>query len=183
MRKTSRHLWRVVVTSLAIATSNAASGVNPSAQTDRERTLNSELAGGWHLVRTPNPTGGADAISVTHTPDASRSDIDLAGLMIRCHERDTEVVIALLRAYPIRAKPILIFGKPGNETRLEPTVGAPGTVLLVPGTASALVDGLWREEKDLFLQIDDGQTSIHGVIPLAGLQSAFKTLAASCKTQ
>lgn len=181
MRKTSRHLWHVIVTSLAIATSNAASGAN--VQTDRERVLNSELADGWRLVRTPNPSGGADAISVTHTPDASRSDIDLAGLMIRCHERDTEVVIALLRAYPIRAKPILIFGKPGNETRLEAAVGAPGTVLLVPGTASALVDGPWREEKDLFLQIDVGQTSIHGVIPLAGLQAAFKVLAASCKTQ
>lgn len=183
MKITSRQLWYVIVTSLAIATSGAAGGASPNVQTDRERTLNSELTNGWHLMRTPSPNGGADAISLIHTPDASRSDIDLAGLMIRCHDRGTEVAIALLRAFPIRAKPIVIFGRPGNETRLETTVGAPGTVLVVPGNANALVGELWREEKDLFLQIDVNQTPIHGVIPLAGLQAAFKVLAASCTTK
>ena len=183
MKITSRHLWHILLTSLAIATSNAADGANPNIQTNHGGTLNSELTNEWHLVRTPNPKGGADAISIMHTPDTARSDIDLAGLMIRCRERGTEVAIALLRAYSVRTKPIVIFGEPGNETRLETTIAAPGTVVLLPGNANALVDGLWRAEKDLFLQIDDGQTPIHGVIPLAGLQAAFKLLTANCQTQ
>jgi hypothetical protein len=49
-----------------------------------ERARNPESMGGWHLVRTRNPYGGADAISIMRTADASRSDLDLAGLMIRC---------------------------------------------------------------------------------------------------
>ena len=90
-------------------------------------TLVSELAGGWHLVRTHNPNGGADAISIMHTADTSRSDLDLVGLMIRCSETSAEVVIIILPALPFRSRPHVSFGKPGNETQFDATVAPPGT--------------------------------------------------------
>src|SRR5437899_1091146 len=49
--------------------------------------------GGWRLVRTPNPRGGADAVSIMRTADSSRSDIDLAGMAVRCGEIGAEVLV------------------------------------------------------------------------------------------
>ena len=140
------------------------------------RPLSSELAGGWHFVRTPNPHGGADAISIMHTADTSRSDLDLAGLMIRCSEGGSEAVIVLIRAFPLRARPHVVLGKPGNETRFEATIAPPGTAILLPGDATTLVNGPWQAQNDLFIRVDDGQTTIRGVVALAGLQAAFKVL-------
>src|SRR5437870_12087111 len=50
----------------------------------------SNLKGGWRLVRTHNPRGGEDAVSVMHTADPFRSDPDFAGLTLRCAETGTE---------------------------------------------------------------------------------------------
>ncbi len=42
-------------------------------------------AGGtWRLVRTRNPTGGPEAVSIMQTADIAKSDLDLAGMMLRC---------------------------------------------------------------------------------------------------
>jgi hypothetical protein len=145
------------------------------------RPFSSDLSAGWHFVRTPNPNGGADAISVMHTADTSKSDLDFVGLMIRCHEGGTEAVVVLLRAFPIRAKPHVILETAGKETQFEATITAPGTAVLLPGDAQVLVDGPWRTQDSLSVQINDGQTKIRGVVPLTGLQTAFKVLLAGCR--
>jgi hypothetical protein len=143
----------------------------------------SELTGGWHFVRTRNPYGGVDAISIMHTADTSRSDLDLAGLMIRCSKGGTEVAVVLLRPYPLRARPRVVFGTPGNETRFEATVAPPGTAVLVPLDAKSLVDGPWRALNDLSIRVEGGQSTIRGAVALAGLQPAIKKLIASCLAQ
>jgi len=183
-----RHITTIFVVILifAIAVPCAVNAANPGTGSGRETapSANSELAGGWHYVRTHNPRGGADAISIMHTADTSRSDLDLAGLMIRCSESGTEVVIVLIRAFPLRARPHVVLGKPGSETQLEATVGAPGTAVLLPAdTATALVTGSWQTLSELTIRIDDGQTTIRGVVVLAGLQAAFNHLVASCRVQ
>jgi hypothetical protein len=183
----SRHLSPLLtaVFVMAIAVASAVNGGNrDTGRADAaEQPTSSELAGGWHFVRTPNPQGGADAISIMHTADTSRSDLDLAGLMIRCREGGTEAVIILLRAFPFRARPHVVFGKPGNEAQFEAKITPPGTAILLPGDAIALVNGPWQARGDLSIQVDDGQTTIRGVVALAGLQPAFKVLLASCPTQ
>lgn len=142
-----------------------------------------ELTDGWRLVRTPNPQGGPDAISIMHTADPSRSDLDLAGLMIRCNGISTEVVVVLLRPFPLRARPRVLLGEPGHETRLEATIAVPGTAVLLPGDGKLLVSGLWQAKSDLFIRIEDDQTTVAGVVALTGLQSAFKALIADCNSQ
>lgn len=146
--------------------------------------------GGWHFVRTRNPHGGADAISIMHTADTSRSDLDLAGLMIRCGGNNAElagnnpeVVVVLIPALPFRARPHVVLGKPGNETQFEATVAPPGTAVLLPREATTLLNGPWQALDDLFIRVNDGQTTIYGVVALAGLQAAFKLLLASCAAQ
>jgi hypothetical protein len=115
-----------------------------------------------------------------HTADTSRSDLDLAGLMIRCGDGRAEVVIVLIRSFPFRARPHVVFGEPGNETQLEATVAPPGTAIVLPTDAATLVRGSWRTLNDLFIRVDDGQTTIRGVVVLAGLQAAFNELVATC---
>jgi hypothetical protein len=181
----ARHLCPLLIAIFAIVIVPTAKGIDVS--NDRagaaERSFKSEMAGGWHFVRTPNPNGGPDAISIMHTADTSKSDLDLAGLMIRCREGSPDVVIVLLRAFPLRARPRVSLGRLESETRFEATVAAPGTAILLPGDAATLVNGSWRDQKDIFIRVDEGQTTIRGVVTLAGLQGAFKVLVASCPGQ
>ena len=168
---------------LTIATASPGNGANSNSDRARiaEQQHNTNLEGGWHFVRTPNPRGGADAISIMHTADTSRSDLDLAGLMIRCSENGAEVVVVLLRPFPLRARPRVIFGKPGDQAEFEGTVAAPGTAVLVSSDAASLVHGPWQAVNDLLIRIEDGDSTIRGVVSLGGLRPAFKVLMASCQ--
>jgi hypothetical protein len=161
---------------------SAVYGVDPdSGSVDAtEQPRSSELAGGWHLLRTHNPNGGADAISIMHPADTTRSDLDLAGLLIRCGESSAEVVVVILPALPFRTRPHVAFGKPGNESEFDATVVPPGTAILLPNNVTTLVSGPWQALGDLFIRIDDGQSTIRGVVKLAGLEEAFKQLQSSC---
>jgi hypothetical protein len=150
---------------------------------DAERPLSSDLAGGWHFLRTRNPQGGVDGISIMHTADISRSDLDFAGLTIRCSGGNPEVVVVLIRALPFHARPYVVLGNPGNEMKFEATVAPPGTAVLLPRGATTLLSGPWQALDNLFIRVDDGQATIRGVVSLEGLQAAFKLLLASCSAQ
>lgn len=139
-----------------------------------------EFESGWRLVRTPNPRGSPDAISIMRTADTSRSDLDLAGLMIRCNSGHTELAIVLLRAFPLRANPVVTLGQSGHERQFKATIGAPGTAVVITGDPKSNIGDEWQSEADLFIRVVDGPTSVSGVVALAGLQSAFKSLVASC---
>lgn len=169
---------------LAISSTPAAWAANPAiGMAANVVTLaGSELSGGWRFVRTPNPQGGPDAVSIMHTADPSRSDLDLAGLMIRCNGNSTEVIVVLLRAFPFRARPHVLLGESGHETRLEATIAPPGTAVLLPGDGKFL-SSLWRDNSDLFIRIEDDQTTVAGVVALKGLEPAFEALAANCNSQ
>ena len=178
-----RHLF-LLISILVLPIATASTGIGGNSISGKagvaERPSGTKLEGGWLFVRTRNPRGGTDAISIMHTADTSKSDLDFAGLMIRCHENGTEVVFVLLRSFPPRARPHIVLGKPGNQTKVEATVAPPGTAVLVPRDATSLVRGPWRSLNDLFVRIEDGQSTIRGVVALAGLQPAFKVLMASC---
>jgi hypothetical protein len=139
-----------------------------------------ELPGGWHFVRTHNPSGGADAISIMRTADTSKSDLDFAGLMIRCRQDGTEVLVVFIRAFPLRAQPSVIFNQSGRETRFKAAVDPPGSAIRIPGDARSLVEDAWQSQGDLLVRVEDGQTTIRGVVPLDGLQAGFKMLLSNC---
>jgi hypothetical protein len=137
-----------------------------------------ELPGAWRLVRTANPRGGPDAVSIMHTADTSRSDLDLAGLMIRCNDGRSELAIVVLSAFPLRARPQVTLGSEG--ARFEASVGPPGTALVLPGEPKDLLGKAWANESDLVVRVSDGPKTISGVVPLAGVQSASTVLKANC---
>ncbi len=137
-----------------------------------------EMSGAWRLVRTANPRGGPDAVSVMHTADTSRSDLDLAGLMIRCNGERSELAIVLLSAFPLRARPQVTLGNEG--ARFEATVGPPGTTVVLAGDPKELLGKAWSNESDLLIRVSDGPKTVSGVVSLAGVQSALISLRANC---
>jgi hypothetical protein len=183
----SRHLppFLVAIFVLAIAAASVVNGASPdtSITGGAERPANSELMGGWHFVRTRHPQGGPDAVSIMHTADISKSDLELAGLMLRCGDAGAEILVVLIRPFPLRARPKVAFGKPGSETHVETSVAAPGTAILLPQDASTLVNGPWRSLSELFIQVDDEQVSIRGVVALTGLKPAFDALMTNCRVR
>ncbi len=133
-------------------------------------------------MRTPNPRGGADAVSIMQTPDPSRSDIDLAGLMLRCSDKSLEVQIVLLRPLPLRARPEVKLTT-GSAAAFAATVVSPGVALALPSEAAALVDGPWQSAPEVALEVDDGGRAIRGVVSLAGLAPALALLRSNCPSR
>jgi hypothetical protein len=141
--------------------------------------LDDSRLGSWRLVRTPNPRGGPDAISVMQTPDPSRSDIDLAGLMLRCSDRGFEVLIVLLHPLFSRARPQVKL-TPGGAAAFAATVVSPGAALALPSEAAALVTGPWQAALEVALEVDESDKIIRGVVSLAGLAPALDLLRSNC---
>ena len=136
----------------------------------------------WPLIRTPRPNGGPDAVAVMRTVDTTtQSDPDLAGLMIRCREQPgLEVVLALLRPFPLRSKKDVVVNLGSTESILHAETAAPGTALVLPIDATIFTIGPWRELKQLSVTIRDSEGDVRGVIPLDGIVPALAKLLASC---
>ena len=126
--------------------------------------------GTWQLTRTANPAGGPDSISITKIADAARSDHDVAGLMLRCGEgATTEVLLVLFEPLPPRTHP-----------KVTVSAGATTTELTGSEKASALVERAWRSIPELAVTISEDRRSLHGVIPLADISTAMRTLQSNC---
>ena len=144
--------------------------------------------GSWRLVRMPNPTTEANTVSIMRTADIVKSDIDLAGLMLRCAQSNFEVVIVLVRPLPPRAHPMVTLSAGGNNATFAATVVPPGAEILLPADASALASGPWQAAPELSVQIaavegDEPSAPMHGIIPLAGLGAAIPLLLSNCPSQ
>jgi hypothetical protein len=135
---------------------------------------------GWRLVRTANPAGGPDAISVAHTADIGRSDFDFAGLMLRCGGESAEVAIIALTPFPPKAKPSVRIGADGEDSQFVAQVVPPGAELLLPPEATALAYGPWRHVHELSVTVTSPEQSFAGIIQIDGLSEALTTLTANC---
>jgi hypothetical protein len=151
-------------------------------------TAGPAMAGPWPLVRTPNPAGGRDAVSVLKTADITKSDIDFAGLMLRCGEHNIEVLAVLVRPLPPRAHPRVAVTTGGRTIDFIASVVPPGAEVLLPPEAIALASGPWQIASELSVVVgavegDDQPSQIRGVISLAGLGAALAQLQANCPPQ
>ena len=135
----------------------------------------------WPLVVTHRPAGARDAVAIMRTADTTRSDPDLAGLMIRCEEKPGfEVLLALVRPFPPRTQREVVVGTGAAQSVLHAQVSSLGTGLILPVEASMFTTGPWRGLKELAVVIKDPEIEIHGVIPLDGLAPAMTKLSARC---
>ncbi len=143
----------------------------------------SDLAGTWRLVRTPNPYGGPDAVSILRTADLSRSDPDLAGLMVRCTEVDVGVAIVVVRPFPPHTRPRITIVGGGKQTNFDARVLPPGAAVILPSDAVALLDGPWQALAEVSVEVEHEGDRIRGVVPLAGLRPALEALRTNCRSR
>jgi hypothetical protein len=141
--------------------------------------LDDSRLGSWRLVRTPNPRGGPDAVSIMQTPDPSRSDINLAGLMLRCSDKSFEVLIVLLEPLSPRSRPEVKLTT-GGAVAFTASVVSPNAVLALPSEATALVTGPWQSAPEVAIEVDESDKVIRGVVSFAGLAPALDLLRSNC---
>jgi hypothetical protein len=135
----------------------------------------------WQLARTPNPAGGPDSISITKITDATGSDHEIAGLMLRCGEgATTEVLVVLVEPLPARTHPKVTVEAGRTTTEFTGSVVTPGVLVLLPEKASALVENAWQSAPELAVAIAENHRSLHGVIPLTDISTAIQTLESNC---
>jgi hypothetical protein len=139
-----------------------------------------EPIGGWRLVRARDPRGGPDIVSISHTADPTRSDLNLAGMMLRCAENEFEVLVVLLEPLPPRSKPIIAIGTAASTIRVPGSVVPPGLTVLLPRETATLANGPWQAEKELPIEVLNEQIVIRGIVPITGLRQALPLLLASC---
>jgi hypothetical protein len=139
-----------------------------------------QLDGGWRLVKSRNPGGGADAVSVMHAVDSAKSDIGLAGLSFQCGRHGVEMVLILLEPLPRSGRPVVILSAGSKQTEFEASVLQTGEALLLPQTASTLAIGEWQSTPELSVQINIKPGPIRGAVPIAGLSNALRYLSQNC---
>ena len=140
----------------------------------------SSLSNGWRLLRTANPRGGPDAVSISHTADVTRSDLDLAGAMLRCSPTRIEFLIVTVTLFSPKVAPEVTISAGGREWRFAGHVVPPGAELLLPSEATSLASGAWQSAGEINVKVTSNEQSFAGVIPLVGLSEALPTLAANC---
>src|SRR5260370_15241045 len=79
----------------------------------------SQLPGGWRLVKTPDPSGGPDAVSVLHAADTTKSDLNFAGLTLRCGQTGIETLLILLEPLARGSQYGVLVKSGSTETRFE----------------------------------------------------------------
>jgi len=145
--------------------------------------LTATNGGSWRLVRTPDPRGGPDAVSIMQTADAARSDIDLVGLTLRCSDTGFDVLVVFLKPFPPRAHPKVKLTTGSATVHLEATVIPPGAAISLPAEAATMVKGSWQSSLELAIEVEDDSTATRGVISLAGLGSALSLLTSNCPSR
>jgi hypothetical protein len=138
--------------------------------------------GDWRWVRTPDPRGGPDAISIMHTADMSRSDAGLAGLMLRCAQDGIEALVIVVAPLPPRAHARIRFGSPDKQQLLDAEVIPPFTALRLPREAPSIAAALEASGANaLAIDVDGKDGPIQGTVALAGLRPALEGLSANCR--
>lgn len=136
----------------------------------------SQNIGRWRLVRTPNPRGGKEAVSIMRTGELANSDPEFAGLMVRCGDADIEVLLVLVKPIPFRAKPRVSIG----GARFDSTVAPPGSAILLPAEVGVLARQSWPSLPRLAVEVDESGTITKGTVGLDDFDVALKALDAAC---
>jgi hypothetical protein len=139
-----------------------------------------ELDGGWQLVKTRDPGGGAETISVMHVVDTGKSDFGLAGLSVRCGRPGLDVVLIVLEPLPSTSHPTVILTAGSLRSEFEASVVQSGEALLLPQGASNLAAGDWQKATELSVEIATKPNPVRGIVPIAGLPAALRSLTPNC---
>lgn len=150
------------------------------AQLSPPALADNSTAEGWRLVRTPGPDKN-DVVSVMRTADIMRSDVEFAGIMIRCRAKSAlQIAFVVITPFRPRSHPKITVGINRSNMYFQAEVIPPGSLVTLPNEAEVLAKGAWLSAKELTVDIESDGEKIHGTVSLENLSGAIAQLQASC---
>jgi hypothetical protein len=136
----------------------------------------------WKFTRTQGAKEGESFAAIMKTADMAQSDLDFAGLIIRCAPKGKiDVLVALIRPLPPRSHPQVTIASPtGGTQTFEASMAAAGAAVLLPDEVSVFAGGKWQTTPALSFAVKESDSEIKGMVNLAGLRDAYTSLLASC---
>jgi hypothetical protein len=138
------------------------------------------LDGGWRLVKSRNPDGNGEIVSLMRAVDTAKSDIALAGLSLRCGPVRPEVVLILLDPIPSTERPVVTLQAGPTRTRAEASAQQGGQTLVLSQAALPLANAARQGASEVAVTIETRPNPITGVVPLSGLVNALSSLSVYC---
>jgi len=151
---------------------------NPFAQPQSSQSTT--LAEGWRLVKSRNPGGGDEIVSVMHAVNTAKSDVGLAGMSLRCGAIGPEVILILLDPVQSTGRLAVTLKIDSMKTQLEASVLQDGRAILLPLAATVVWNAAKRGATEVAITIDTQPQTINGVVPLTGLLNALNSLSVHC---
>jgi len=136
--------------------------------------------GGWRFVRSPSTPDTTGAVAIMHAPELSSSDLNFAGIMLRCSKNNLQVMIALVEPLPPRSQTQVTIATGERETKLTGAVIGPGLAILLAPEASTLAESSWHSLDRISIVVEQGDTRFKGSVALTGLPTALQKLRENC---
>jgi hypothetical protein len=138
------------------------------------------LTGGWRLVKSRDPNGGGQIVSIMHAVDMTKSDFGLAGLSLRCGAIGLEAILILLDRVPSTPPPAVTLQAGETKARIDASVLQDGRTILLPFGATTVSNAAKKGATEVSVTIETQPQSIAGVVPITGLLSALNSLSVYC---
>jgi hypothetical protein len=135
----------------------------------------------WKFTRTQGTKDGETYAAILKTADTAQSDLDFAGLIVRCAPKGKiDVLVALIRPFPPRSHPQVTIASAGASQTFEASVTAAGVAVVLPDEVAAFAAGKWQSTPALTITVKENDSQIKGVVELNGLRDAYNSLLIGC---
>jgi hypothetical protein len=94
-----------------------------------------------------------------------------------------QIGFVLITPFPPRSHPKITVATDHASTHFQADVIPPGSILALPNEAEVLARGPWQSAKKVAVDIEDGETKIHGIVSLENLSAAIAHLQVNCPSQ
>lgn len=135
----------------------------------------------WKFTRTQGDKAGESFAAIMKTADIAQSDLDFAGLIVRCAPKGKiDVLVALIRPFPPRSRPQVTIASGSVSQTFETTLTAAGAAVVLPDEVAAFAAGKWQSTPALTITVKENDSQIKGVVELNGLREAYNSLLVGC---
>jgi hypothetical protein len=134
----------------------------------------------WKFNRTQGDKAGESFAAIMKTADIAQSDLDFAGLIVRCAKGKIDVLVALIRPFPPRSRPQVTIASGSVSQTFEASLTAAGAALVLPDEVAGFAAGKWQSTPALTITVKENDSQIKGVVELNGLREAYNSLLAGC---
>ncbi|MGT2437749.1 hypothetical protein ACU4GH_20155 [Bradyrhizobium betae] len=131
-------------------------------------------------MKSRDPSGGGEIVSVMHAVDTAKSDVGLAGMSLRCGAIGPEVILILLDRVQSTGRLSVTLKTGSINTQFEASVLQDGRAILLPLAVTAVSNAAKRGTAEVSITVNTRPQTINGIVPLAGLLSALNSLSIHC---